>query len=187
MAAILENPEVRALVKKFSVREFERFGSPDDQTRTELVRGVLIEGMILSPLHAYLIGQLGGALQAAADAGFCCRQEQGLKLADSFLMPDLAVVAGNARDYLYVHPATALLVIEIAVSTLGLDREKAALYAEAGVTEYWIVAPSRKAVEVHTQPLGGRYTQHQIHPQGAVVTSAALPALQIEADLLFVE
>ena len=49
MVDILENPEVRPLVKKLSVREYEQLGDPADETRTELVRGVIIEKMTPSP------------------------------------------------------------------------------------------------------------------------------------------
>ena len=42
--------------------------------------------------------------------------------------------------------------MEVAVSSRGLDREKASLYAEAGIKEYWILLAGEKAVEVYTEP-----------------------------------
>ena len=55
---------------------------------------------------------------------------------DSEPEPDVAVVAGTPREYLSAHPPTAALVVEVADSSLGLDRRlKSALYARAGSHE----------------------------------------------------
>ncbi len=67
--------------------------------------------------------------------------------------PDIAVVPGSARDYEKAHPSQAVLVVEVADTTLMLDRTtKASLYAKAGVPEYWIVNLRDRVVEVHLEP-----------------------------------
>ena len=43
-------------------------------------------------------------------------------------------------------------MIEVAIATLDLDRDKAEVYAAAGIPEYWIVVPEEDAVEVHRDP-----------------------------------
>jgi len=54
--------------------------------------------------------------------------------------PDIAVVPGGGRDYLAEHPKTALLVVEVADSTLEDDTHtKASLYAAGGIADYWVV------------------------------------------------
>lgn len=69
---------------------------------------------------------------------------------DSEPEPDVAVVPfGAYRDQ---HPSEALLVIEVAESSLRADRKKASIYAEAGVPEYWIVNVINDTVEVHRDP-----------------------------------
>ena len=46
---------------------------------------------------------------------------------------------GARADYLAGHPTAALLVVEVADSSLGQDRlTKASIYAASGVPEYWI-------------------------------------------------
>lgn len=45
---------------------------------------------------------------------------------------------GREEDY-ETHPRTAALVVEVSVTTLAEDREMISLYAEAGVSEFWIV------------------------------------------------
>lgn len=65
---------------------------------------------------------------------------------------DVAVLFGSERDYIRRHPGTALLVVEVAVSTATQDRlTKAAIYAEAGVMNYWIVQPVVGMIEVYSQ------------------------------------
>jgi Uma2 family endonuclease len=72
---------------------------------------------------------------------------------DSLPEPDVAVVTGSPRDYVD-HPTTALIVVEVADSTLRLDRQrKGPLYAGSGIGEYWIVNLVDRIVEVYREPL----------------------------------
>ena len=185
MIAILENPEVRRLVGKISVQQYEQLGESVDGTRTELIRGVLIEEMAPSPPHAFLITRLYRWVLAAVGTAFYCRQEQPLKLHDSMPQPDLVVIDGREDDFFDEHPTTALWVMEVAISSAGLDREKASLYAEAGIEEYWILLVGEKAVEVHTAAVAGEYTQRKIYRSGEILVSTVLPALRVDLEALF--
>jgi Uma2 family endonuclease len=65
--------------------------------------------------------------------------------------PDLAVVPPG--DYDEAHPDRALLIIEVADSSLRKDRlVKAPLYAASGFGEYWLVDVAAKMVEVYRGP-----------------------------------
>ncbi len=185
MVAILELPDVRQLVSPISVENYERMAEKVDRQRIELIRGIIIEKVTSSPFHSFLIVRLQRLVQAVLDDAKHTRQEQPLKMSDSMPEPDLLVVAGHDSDYRRTHPTTALLAIEIAVSTVILDREKAALYAEANVQEYWIVLANDEAIEVHTAPAAGRYTQCRVYTRGETLPSVALPALRVELDALF--
>ena len=82
----------------------------------------------------------------------------GLPELDSAPEPDLAWVV--RRDYSRGRPTAAdvLLVIEVAESSLSYDRgEKADLYAEAGIADYWVVNVPARTIEVRRDPEGGRY------------------------------
>jgi Uma2 family endonuclease len=83
-------------------------------------------------------------------------------LTDSEPEPDLAVVAGTIDDFRTEHPATARLVIEVAVSSEDLDREKTSLYAEAGVGEYWLVLVEKKVVERFSEPTAAGYANRSV-------------------------
>ena len=101
--------------------------------------------------------------------------------------PDIAVVAGEPEDYLAAHPATAALVVEVADSSLRLDRRfKAALYAQAGLREYWIVNLVDHTLEVHRdpQPVSDApdlwmYRSVQVLRPPATVTPQAAPDARI--------
>ena len=188
MVAILELPEVRQMVSQISVKEYHSMAEFDESgRRTELIRGIIIEKISKSPLHSRLLRRLLRMVQAVANtvSGILVFKEEPLTLVDSEPEPDLSVITGNENEYaLASHPVTALLVIEVAVSSLVLDREKAALYAEAGVAEYWIVLASDEAIEVHTLPVEGRYTQRRVYTRGETLPSVALPALHVDLDAL---
>ena len=63
------------------------------------------------------------------------------------------MVSGSPRDYRDAHPATALLVMEVADTTLEFDRDrKGGLYAQAGIVDYRIVNLTDRLLEVYRDP-----------------------------------
>jgi Uma2 family endonuclease len=107
--------------------------------------------------------------------------------------PDLAVVPGSPRDYLDAHPETALLVVEVADTTLAFARRsKGSLYARAGIAEYWIVNVSDGVLEVYRQPVedpsaryGFAYRDTRVVHAGDRVVPLAAPDAEIPvAELL---
>jgi len=102
--------------------------------------------------------------------------------------PDFALVPGRAEDYLASHPTTALLVVEVADSTLAQDRlTKTRMYAAGGIPEYWIVNLRDPSVEVYTAPVPAerRYAVRRIVRAGERLTAESVPGVAIEvADIL---
>jgi Uma2 family endonuclease len=183
---LLEIPEVRDRVSPIAVEQYHQFPEFNENgRRTELIRGVVIEKMPKSPLHASIAKLLYDAIHAALPDGFSVRQDQPLTLHDSEPEPDIAVVRGSVQDYRTSHPATAVLVIEVAISSDTLDREKAALYAEAGVEEYWIVLPRERRVEVYHRPQAGAYLDRSISEGHAPLHCASIPSIRISPGDLF--
>ncbi len=106
--------------------------------------------------------------------------------------PDLAVVSGRPRDYAD-HPSQPALVVEVADSSLALDREyKGSLYARARLPEYWIVNLVDRVLEVHREPgldagaqYGWAYRVLRTLRADEHVTPLAAPSARIPiADLL---
>ena len=107
-------------------------------------------------------------------------------------VPDLAVVAGSARDYLQ-KPATASLVVEVSDSSLDYDtNDKASLYAAAGIADYWVVDLVNRQLIVFrspqantSKPFGFAYANVTLHAAGQAVSPLAATAASVAvAELL---
>ena len=186
MSAILEIPEVRQRVSPLSLEEYHRLDEFNGNgRRTELIRGIVIEKMSKSPLHRIIASRLYNLFLALLPNGFSVWKEEPLTLADSEPEPDISVVRGAEADFVAAHPTTAELVVEVAVSSVALDRENASLYAEAGVKEYWIVLGTERKVEVFRRPEGGRYQETSLFGLGDTLECSRVPALRIRVADLF--
>jgi Uma2 family endonuclease len=186
MTAILDLPGVRQRISRLSVEEYHRLDEYNENgKRTELIRGFVIEKMSKSPLHATIASRLFKLLLTQVPAGFTARKEEPLSLHDSEPEPDISVVHGSDRDFVTAHPTGASLVVEIAVSSVELDRELVSLYAEARVEEYWIVLGQERAIEVYRRPENGAYqAMHKIADAGVLLCSS-VPGLSVTLNEVF--
>ncbi len=97
--------------------------------------------------------------------------------------PDLAIIRGSVREYSGNGLTVAELAVELSDTTYAYDRrEKASLYAKAGVQDYWIVRLKTRQLEVYrqpqpddTQPFGFGYVQKTVHESDALVQPLAAP------------
>ncbi len=151
----------------------------------ELLEGTLVLKKSKSPLHEGLVWELYELLRGAVGEGFWVLKESPLTFCRSEPEPDLSVVRGHRGDYRFQHPVTAELVIEIAVSTLEIDRRKAGIYADAGVREYWIVIPEERRIEFYRQPQGDTYTEtgHATAPE--VLSPSVISGIAVDLQRLF--
>lgn len=187
---LLDSPEIRdmmqALLPRVSVADYERMGEMGViAKRTELIRGIIIKKMPKSPQHAFLTKRLYDLMMSSVPSGCIVRQDQPLKFSDSMPEPDVAVVSGQEEEFWAAHPQTAELVIEVAVTTLALDRANALLYAENGVREYWIVIEKQRAVEVYREPRDGLYQRKSVHAAGDRICCGQHPELALSVGDLF--
>jgi len=122
--------------------------------RLELLDGLLVVREPQGGPHAAMVGQVGDVLRVAFGAEWHVRLQAPVALDDeSEPEPDVAVVPGVFRDYVGGHPSTPVLVVEVAESSLRLDRRmKSGLYARARLREYWIVNLVDRVLEVYRDP-----------------------------------
>ena len=125
---------------------------PDD--RVELVDGEIVIMTPQKSRHAAAIQLAIRALRPVFGDAFDVRSQMPLALDPaSEPEPDIAIVAGSPADYIDAHPSTAVLIVEVADSSLTFDRlTKAAVYARAGITDYWLVNLVDRVVEVRRDP-----------------------------------
>ena len=156
MSAILDMPGTMARVRLWTVADYRALAEDNPAfDHSELIQGIIVNKMSKTWLHEKLTDLIAEYLRSVVGVRKWVRQEASLVLADSVPEPDVAVVAGTRDDYDGRKPTTAELVVEIAVTSIAADREKAAVYAEAGVGEYWIVLAETGQVEVY-RLAGGR-------------------------------
>lgn len=186
MAAILDLPEMRARVHRWTVAEYEKLGDDPAFRRSELIRGIIIEKMSKSPIHSTITARLYVFFLRSIRQGYAVRQEQPLRLIDSMPEPDIAVTPGTLADFATRHPEAADLVVEVAVSSVAPDRENASMYAEAGVSEYWIVVGESKVVEVYRRPENGIYQEKHVYKPGESIPDVNVVGGAMPVDTLFV-
>jgi Uma2 family endonuclease len=120
--------------------------------RVERIHGEIIEMSPIGWPHVASETRTADLLRSVF-AGIAWVNEQGVLPTDeSDPQPDVAVIPGRLEDYAD-HPSTALLVVEIADSTLDYDRTtKVELYASAGILDYWVVDVVGRRLFVYRDP-----------------------------------
>jgi Uma2 family endonuclease len=144
-----------------TVPEFERFPWPEGQ-RWELLWGspVLTPSPMFS--HQDLLGELLVLLRQSLSASGL-RVVPGvdvrLPMADSYVCPDIAVIAPGEAQSLASLPLIVVprLVVELlSPSTRGNDLGvKLDAYAAAGIPEYWVANPQTGALSIYENPEAG--------------------------------
>lgn len=175
MSAILDDPAVRRQVFPVPVEFYHQAGAlgmlGED---VELLDGIIVKKMPKSPLHEGLVRRLLRLLRSVVPDGCHVAKESPITCARSEPEPDLAVILGDEDD-LRAHPTTALLVIEVAVTTEEKDRRKAAIYAEAGVQEYWLIEPESRRLTVFSRPEGEAHAEAREFAPEATAASRVVP------------
>ena len=173
----------------------EELGLFGPEERLELIEGeILVKEGPVNPPHATAQVRTAKALNRVFTQGYTVRGQLPLALGRlSKPLPDLAVVVGSDDDYEEEHPTTAVLIVEIAETSLRLDRTyKVGLYARAGIPHYWILNLTERLLEVYRQPvamrgrlLGHGYASVTPYRETDTVTPLAAPEATLAvADLL---
>jgi Uma2 family endonuclease len=183
--------------RRWTRAEYDRLiaiGVFHEDEPVELLGGELVVSEPQSSAHYTAIALLEDALRSALGPGWLVRPQGPVALDDeSEPEPDISVAPGTARDYRHDHPARPVLVVEVAVSSLALDRlHKGSLYARARLEDYWILNLVDRVLEIYREPVadasarfGWRYAVRPVHGPDAVVTPLAAPAARLRiSDLL---
>jgi len=121
----------------------------------ELLEGFLTQKARKSPSHSVVTGLIREALRRLIASDWHVDSHGPITTTDSEPEPDVSVIRGNIFHYIARHPGPedAALVVEVADSTLRLDRgRKKRVYARAGIPIYWIVNLVKMQIEVYSEP-----------------------------------
>ena len=175
--------------RKWTPAEFDalcRSGVLREDERLELLDGELVPMTPPGEKHTDVTTRLTTLVAKAAPEGLLVGSQSPLACGESRPQPDLYVIP-EAESRGDQFPRRALLVVEVADSSLREDRYKVGVYARAGIPEMWLVNVQQQLVEAHTEPdtEAGRYRAIRVLGRGDVLTTSLLPQLRIHVGSLF--
>jgi len=182
--------------RRFSRAEYDRLielGVFQPGEPIELIGGELMVAEPQGAPHYTAIRKMAKALEAAFGPGWEVRTQGPIGLDDdSEPEPDIAVVPGGPDDYGRAHPSRPVLTVEVAESSLAIDRHhKGSVYARAGLADYWVLNLVDRVLEVYREPapdraarFGWRYARREVFEASARVTPLAAPGSIITVSQL---
>jgi Uma2 family endonuclease len=193
MHTSLEQAEAMLLLpqRKITAGEYHRMfdaGILGEDDHVQLIEGVLVQMTPQNIHHSRVITRMTEAFVGALAGRFATRVQIPLTLGrHSEPEPDFAIVTLEEAEHRKRQPASALLVVEVADSTLRFDREvKLPLYARAGIPEYWIVNTRDRVIEVYRSPIraAARYRSSTIARTGEKLKPANLPGPTLDVAMI---
>lgn len=179
-------PQPRRL--RFSVDEYYKMielGLLENHEKAEIIDGELIQKMTIRDRHALVVDLLTKFFIRNVSDEIRVGIQNPLRVTD-YNEPEPDVVLSDLTKYdgnRHPRPEEVILVIEVSDTTLKYDRDvKLPLYAEAGISEIWIVNLKTDIIEVHQNPINDIYQTVGIFKPGETVKSAVLPDLSLEVD-----
>jgi Uma2 family endonuclease len=153
-----------------------------DQQRYELVEGELIEIVPKKRPHVFSLTRILAWAMDVFGADYV-NPETSIDVAPqdnptSEPEPDVIVLTrpmGEIMDR-NPQPPEVRLVIEVSDASLGFDlTRKAALYARAGIADYWVVDIAARRFVVHRDPREGAYGSITVYSDQEFVAPLAAP------------
>ena len=163
------------------------FGALRDR-RIELIRGELREMNPPGPDHSEAVSRLiDWSTDSVIQKLVKLRVQDpiGIPELDSGPQPDLAWVQVRRYNDRHPLPAEVLLLIEVADSSLESDcGDKADLYAEAGIQDYWVVSLPERLIHVYRQPKKSGFAEHFTAGFGDEIRPLAFPQFALSVTEL---
>jgi Uma2 family endonuclease len=184
--------EVAAARRLFTREEYHRMGEVGilkRSDRVELIRGEIVEMSPIGRRHHAFVDNLTQLLAVRLAGRAIVSVQMPIVLADDTEPePDLAVYRRRTPPYKEreAHAEDALLLIEVAESSLAYDRStKLRLYAAVGIPEYWVVDVAAESVEVYRAPDAGGYREISRLAGAASVSPLAFPDVRLTLAEIF--
>ncbi len=177
--------------RKFTVDEYYRMAevgilSPDE--RTELLDGEIILMAPIGSKHAFCVDFFNDqtTVPAVKEHALVRIQNPVFFNDGTEVQPDIALVRRTSYADSHPRPEDVLLLIEVSDTTIGKDRhEKMPLYARLGIPEAWLADVNAKAVDIHTEPRDGVYTNVRRVGMDGTLSPTAFPDVMIAVRDVF--
>jgi len=171
----------------FTVEDYHRMaaaGILSEDDRLELLEGEIVRMAPVGGRHIAAVAELTRLLGRQLPEELRLLVQSPVRLGTtSEPQPDLAVVHAAALGEDPPGPHDVLLVVEVADTSLRVDREvKLPLYGRAGIPEAWLVDLQGGRVERHTEPTPRGYRRLEVYDRGEELASASLPGIRLPVD-----
>ncbi|MCA1625071.1 MAG: Uma2 family endonuclease [Acidobacteria bacterium] len=173
---------------RFTVDDYYKMielGILKDYEKAEIIEGELIKKMTVGDKHAAVVNFLTRFFVKNVSDDILVSVQNPVRLSQfNEAQPDLTLADLRKFDgKRHPRPDEVILIIEVSDSTVKYDRnKKLPLYAEAKISEVWIINLLNEIVEVHTKPSVGLYQSVKIFRRGEIVQSEVLPDLSLQVD-----
>ncbi|RMD92127.1 MAG: Uma2 family endonuclease [Calditrichaeota bacterium] len=175
---------------KFTYEDYRNL--PDNGTRYEILAGELLMSPSPTRLHQIILLELSSRLNAfvkSHNLGQIFIAPFDVVLSKhNVVQPDIVFVSQKQQHLVFethIHGAPDLIVEILSPGSIRRDRDiKRKIYSKFGVTEYWIVNPRQRTVEVYR--LRNQVLRRaEIFRDADVLTSPLLPGFELPVNLVF--
>ena len=156
--------------------------------RVELIGGYVVDMSPANPDHNYVIMRLL-ELFVPLMGSFKLWVQGTLKIdRKNVLDPDFMLLRPRADGFKRALPTPddVVLLVEVAGSSLARDAGvKLPLYAEQGISDYWIADLDRDTLIVHRQPQGKVYDEVREYSGEETISPLAAPEFSVKVREIF--
>lgn len=186
-----------AQAKRFTLDEYHKLaelGFFHEEERIELINGEIIEMVSKGTAHETCLRNLWKELpKLVGDRATLQSQAPIVIPPKSEPEPDFALVQNRDDNYLSGHPqpADVLLVMEVSDSSLDYDQDvKIPLYAQAGISDYWIFNLFDNYLESYSESYQNHqgkygYLNKRIVLPNQVIALRCFPDLSVDLGKIF--
>ncbi len=146
--------------------------------KAELLDGIVYDMSPASPEHEAFIDELHERFVQHFAHRARVRSQNALDVGDPYWLPHPDVLLLKRRSYHHERPKPddVLLLVEVASSSLSIDRgKKLDIYARSGIRDYWIADLDKGEWIVHREPSAGQYRQVTRIPFETPLAPVAFP------------
>jgi Uma2 family endonuclease len=181
------NP-TRKLFNVHEYRQMEEAGILSRRERVELIYGEILIKSMPGPPHSASVDRTNRVMGRLMGDRAIIRTQGAVGL-DEWSEPEPDVVLLRPKDDFYASkhptPADIMLIVEVSDSSLKFDSgPKARLYAEAGISEYWIVDIPNDNVRVYSDIHEKTYRSVRQYRRSDMISPMLFPDCTIAADTL---
>jgi len=158
---------------------------PPEGYRVEIIEGMIVMSPTPAPRHAYIVGLIRSAMEAALPAGLGAYENVSCEEPEvDYYIPDLAVWPRKlmrTETHWALPGGQCLLAVEVtSPKQAKRDYWKAAGYARSGIPAYLVVDRERRMCVLFATPGRDEYQEKHETPFGMPVTLPLDPPVTIE-------